>query len=59
VPSSKDYVVRPKSNMETLENVQNKKVKRSETLIDKHKKRIVELNRKGKSSQAVTMDPNK
>lgn len=53
-PSSKDYVIRPKSNIEAME-LSEKKVKKSESRLDKHKKRFIEIKRNAKSNRAVTM----
>lgn len=55
IPSSKDYVIRPKSNVEAAEIEGSRKGKKSETRLDKHKKRFEEIRRQGKSSRAVTM----
>jgi transcription factor SPN1 len=56
IPSSKDYVIRPKSNVEVNEAEESRKGgKKSESRLDKHKKRFEELKRQSKSSRAVTM----
>lgn len=58
IPSSKDYVIRPKSNVEAqeMEAAQSsRKGKKSESRLDKHKKRFEELKKQQKSSRAVTM----
>lgn len=55
VPSSKDYIIRPKSSVEAMEGMSEKKAKKSESRLDKHKKRFIEIKKNAKSSRAVTM----
>lgn len=56
IPSSKDYVIRPKSNVEVMETESSRKGgKKAETRFDKHKKRFEEIKKSSKSSRAVTM----
>jgi len=60
IPSTKDYVIRPKSNVEAAEaeaagSSRNKGGKKSESRMDKHKKRFEELRKHSKSNRAVTM----
>lgn len=55
IPSSKDYIIRPKSNIEAIEGMSEKKVKKTESRLDKHKKRFIEIKKNAKSSRAVTM----
>jgi len=56
IPSSKDYVIRPKSNVEVEAEASSRKSgKKSESRLDKHKKRFEEIKKKSKSSRAVTM----
>lgn len=56
IPSSKDYVIRPKSNVESMETSSStKKMKKTENRLDKHKKRFEEIKKNSKSSRAVTM----
>lgn len=53
-PSSKDYIIRPKSNIEALE-MSDKKVRKTESRLDKHKKRFIEIKKNAKSNRAITM----
>jgi len=55
IPSSKDYIIRPKSNIDAAEAMSDKKVKKTESRLDKHKKRFIEIKKNAKSSRAVTM----
>lgn len=56
IPSSKDYVIRPKSNVDVMEESSSRKgSKKTETRFDRHKKRFEEIKRSSKSSRAVTM----
>lgn len=55
IPSSKDYIIRPKSNIEAIEGMSEKKIKKTESRLDKHKKRFIEIKRNAKSNRAVTM----
>ena len=82
VPSAKDYIIRPKSSMESNENNQDsKKVtstsihsnsplsfkphnnfnslflkpKKSETRLDKHQRRFVEIKKNAKTNRAVNL----
>lgn len=60
IPSTKDYVIRPKSNIEAAEteaagSSRSKGGKKSESRMDKHKKRFEELRKHSKSNRAVTM----
>jgi hypothetical protein len=54
VPSAKDYIIRPKSEVETAES-QGKKAKKSETRMDKHNKKFLEMKKSSKFQRAVTM----
>jgi hypothetical protein len=54
VPSAKDYIIRPKSEVELSENG-NKKTKRVESRIEKHQKKFLELKRMHKFQRAVNM----
>ena len=76
VPSNKDYVIRPKSNLDNVDIQEkkvislnkntllksnnfiiylNKKTKKPESRLDKHKKRFIELKKQSKSNKAVAM----
>ncbi len=61
VPSTKDYIIRPKSNIENIEaamansDVAKKGGKKSETRIEKHTKRFLELKKTQKFQRAVNM----
>lgn len=57
VPSHKDYIIRPKSNIDVMEN-NSKKLKKSESRLDKHQKRFVEIKRTNKFQRAVTLSVN-
>ena len=54
VPSAKDYIIRPKSNVEALE-MANKKVKKTESRMEKHQKKFVEMKKNHKFQRAVNM----
>lgn len=54
MPSVKDYVVRPKSHLEAAE-MSEKKVKKSVSRLEKHKRRVTEIKRNNKFQRAVTM----
>jgi transcription factor SPN1 len=54
-PSCKDYVVRPKSNVESSE-IAEKKVKKSVSRLDKHQRRFLEIKKVSKFQQAVSMN---
>jgi len=59
IPSSKDYVIRPKSNVEISEQETSRKGsgggKKTEDRFSKYKKRFEEIQKKSKASRAVTM----
>ena len=55
VPSQKDYVNRPKSSVDNSEGDTSRKVKRSETRLDKHTKRFLEIKRSARTSRAVSL----
>jgi transcription factor SPN1 len=58
LPSSKDYVIRPKSNVDNLE-ISSKKMKKPESRLDKHNRRFIEIKRNAKTNRAVTMSVSK
>ena len=55
IPSQKDYVIRPKSSIESSESESARKIKRSETRLDKHKKRFLEIQRSARTNRAVSL----
>jgi len=57
IPSAKDYVVRPKSNVDSLEMGynQSKKPKKTESRFDKHMKRMVDNKKHSKAGKAVSL----
>lgn len=55
LPSTKDYVVRPKSNVDGLDLSDKKSSKKVENRFDKQKRRLVDIKRASKSSKAVNM----
>lgn len=55
IPSQKDYVNRPKSSVEMSEADASRKVKRSETRLEKHTKRFLEIKRSARTSRAVSL----
>lgn len=57
VPTHKDYIIRPKSNVDFGES-SAKKIKKSESRLEKHQKKFVEYKRSKKFSRAVTMSVN-
>ncbi|RNA02761.1 IWS1 -like protein [Brachionus plicatilis] len=57
VPTHKDYIIRPKSNVDVSES-SSKKIKKAETRLEKHQKKFVEFKRTNKFHRAVTMSVN-
>jgi hypothetical protein len=56
VPSAKDYIIRPKSEVESSESGgNNKKAKRVETRMEKHQKKFLEMKKMHKFTRAVNM----
>ncbi|CAF0824804.1 unnamed protein product [Brachionus calyciflorus] len=54
IPSHKDYVIRPKSNLDVIEQ-NSKKAKKGESRLEKHQKKFVEFKRNHKFQRAVTL----
>lgn len=56
-PSHKDYIIRPKSNIDVMES-NAKKAKKGETRLEKHQKKFIEFKRTSKFQRAVTLSIN-